>query len=63
MTVNGVRLYYEERGTGAPILGIHGGGSSAVFWENAAERLAELGRESCTTAAGATGASAPSRTT
>lgn len=42
--VNGVRLYYEERGTGAPILGIHGGGSSAVFWEEAAERLAELGR-------------------
>ena len=44
MIVNGVRLYYEERSVGTPILGVHGGGSSAVFWEDAAERLAELGR-------------------
>lgn len=44
VTVNGVRLYYEERGSGTPIVGIHGGGSSAVFWEDAAERLARLGR-------------------
>ena len=43
-SVNGVRLYYEERGSGTPILGIHGAGSSAVFWENAAEKLADLGR-------------------
>ena len=43
-SVNGVRLYYEERGSGTPILGIHGGGSSAVFWEEAADRLSELGR-------------------
>ncbi len=43
-TVNGVRLYYEEQGSGTPILGIHGGGSSAVFWEDAAKRLSELGR-------------------
>jgi esterase len=43
-SVNGVRLYYEERGSGTPILGIHGAGSSAVFWEEAAERLSELGR-------------------
>jgi pimeloyl-ACP methyl ester carboxylesterase len=43
-SVNGVRLYYEERGAGTPILGIHGGGSSAVFWADAAERLSELGR-------------------
>jgi pimeloyl-ACP methyl ester carboxylesterase len=43
-SVNGVRLYYEERGAGAPILGIHGGGSSAVFWEDAADRLSGLGR-------------------
>lgn len=43
-SVNGVRLYYEERGSGTPILGIHGGGSSAVFWEEAAERLSDLGR-------------------
>jgi pimeloyl-ACP methyl ester carboxylesterase len=42
--VNGVRLYYEERGEGAPILGIHGAGSAAVFWEDAAERLSALGR-------------------
>jgi len=43
-TVNGVRLYYEERGTGTPILGIHGAGSSAIFWQDAAERLSALGR-------------------
>jgi pimeloyl-ACP methyl ester carboxylesterase len=43
-TVNGVRLYYEERGRGTPILGLHGAGSSAVFWEDAAESLSELGR-------------------
>ncbi|MFO7573054.1 MAG: alpha/beta fold hydrolase [Gaiellaceae bacterium] len=44
LTVNGVSLYYEERGEGVPILGIHGAGSAAVFWEDAAERLADLGR-------------------
>ena len=43
-SVNGVRLYYEERGSGTPILGIHGAGSSALFWEDAAQRLAEHGR-------------------
>jgi len=43
-SVNGVRLYYEERGAGTPILGIHGAGSSAVFWEDAAERLSVFGR-------------------
>jgi esterase len=43
-SVNGVRLFYEERGSGTPILGIHGAGSSAVFWEDAADRLSELGR-------------------
>ena len=42
--VNGVQLYYEERGSGMPILGIHGAGSSALFWEDAAEKLAGLGR-------------------
>jgi pimeloyl-ACP methyl ester carboxylesterase len=42
--VNSVELYYEERGSGTPILGIHGAGSSAVFWEDAAERLSALGR-------------------
>ena len=43
-SVNGVRLYYEERGSGTPILGIHGAGSSALFWEDAAGKLADLGR-------------------
>jgi pimeloyl-ACP methyl ester carboxylesterase len=42
--VNGVRLHYEERGQGAPILCIHGGGSSAVIWEEAVKKLARLGR-------------------
>lgn len=44
LTANGVRLYYEERGAGAPILGIHGAGSAAVFWEDAADRLSGTGR-------------------
>ena len=44
VSANGVDLYYEERGAGAPVLGTHGAGSSAVFWEDAAERLASVGR-------------------
>ncbi|MGH3066542.1 MAG: alpha/beta fold hydrolase [Gaiellaceae bacterium] len=43
-SVNGVRLYYEERGSGVPILGLHGAGSSAVFWEDAVDGLAAHGR-------------------
>ncbi len=42
--VNGVSLYYEEHGTGAAILGIHGGGSSAAMWTGAAAELATRGR-------------------
>lgn len=42
--VNGVDLYYEIRGTGAPILGIHGTPSSAVLWVAAADVLANHGR-------------------
>jgi len=42
--VNGIRLYYEERGDGNPILGIHGTGSSALMWEEAADELSRLGR-------------------
>ena len=42
--VNGIRLYYEEHGSGAPILCIHGGGSSALMWADAVEELARLGR-------------------
>jgi esterase len=42
--VNGIRLYYEEHGSGGPILCIHGGGSSALVWADAVEKLARLGR-------------------
>ncbi|WP_353815792.1 alpha/beta fold hydrolase [Agromyces sp. SYSU T00266] len=42
--VNGVDLRVEERGAGAPILGIHGTPSCAALWADAAERLAEHGR-------------------
>jgi esterase len=42
--VNGIRLYYEEHGEGAPIACIHGGGSSALMWADAVEELARLGR-------------------
>ena len=42
--VSGIRLYYEAHGEGAPILCIHGGGSSALMWEEAFEELARLGR-------------------
>ncbi len=44
LSVNGVRLHYEESGGGAPILCIHGAGSSALAWAGAVERLARLGR-------------------
>jgi esterase len=42
--VNGIRLYYEEHGEGAPILCIHGGGSSALMWADAVDKLARVGR-------------------
>ena len=42
--VNSVRLHVEERGEGAPILCIHGCGSTALVWDDAAETLAGLGR-------------------
>jgi pimeloyl-ACP methyl ester carboxylesterase len=44
VSVNGVDLYYEERGDGIPILGIHGTPSSAVMWADAALELARHGR-------------------
>lgn len=44
LLVNGIRLHQEERGEGTPILGIHGCGGSAVFWERAMGELARLGR-------------------
>ena len=42
--VNGVSLYYEEQGAGAPIVCIHGTGSSAILWAEAAAELAKRGR-------------------
>jgi pimeloyl-ACP methyl ester carboxylesterase len=42
--VNGIRLYYEAHGEGAPIACIHGGGSSALMWAEAVEELARFGR-------------------
>jgi pimeloyl-ACP methyl ester carboxylesterase len=44
LRVGDVGLYYEERGSGPAILGIHGTGSSAAFWTDAAEELATRGR-------------------
>ena len=42
--VNGVTLYYEEHGSGNAIIGLHGAGSSAVFWTEAVRELARRGR-------------------
>lgn len=42
--VNGVRLYYEEHGGGDPIMCLHGSGSSASLWADAAAELARRGR-------------------
>jgi esterase len=42
--VNGVSLYYEEQGAGEPIVGLHGGGSSAAMWADAVPELAKHGR-------------------
>ena len=41
---NGVTLYCEEQGTGDAIVGLHGTGSSAAFWADAAATLATRGR-------------------
>jgi pimeloyl-ACP methyl ester carboxylesterase len=42
--VNGVRLSYEEHGSGEPILCIHGTGSSSALWRAAATELGRRGR-------------------
>jgi esterase len=42
--VNGIRLHYDERGEGAPIVCIHGVGGTALAWADAVEALARLGR-------------------
>jgi esterase len=39
-----IRLYYEEYGTGDPILCIHGTSSSAMVWDDDMEALSRLGR-------------------
>lgn len=44
LLVDGAELYYEEHGSGDPILCIHGTGSAGHAWSDAAERLADLGR-------------------
>jgi esterase len=44
LPVNGIRLYYEQHGEGAPILCIHGTSSSALVWGNAGAELALRGR-------------------
>jgi pimeloyl-ACP methyl ester carboxylesterase len=42
--VNGTTLYYEEHGSGEPILCIHGTGSSTALWQRPAAELARHGR-------------------
>lgn len=44
LEINGVRLYYEDHGSGKAILCIHGAGSSAMVWRSAVDPLAGLGR-------------------
>ena len=44
VTVNAVRLHYEQRGSGAPIVCIHGAGSSSALWLDALAKLGSLGR-------------------
>ena len=42
--VNGIDIYYQQHGEGAPILCIHGTSSSALVWEDAVSELADHGR-------------------
>jgi pimeloyl-ACP methyl ester carboxylesterase len=44
LRVNGVHLYYEERGDGQPILLAHGCGGSALGFADAIGELARIGR-------------------
>jgi pimeloyl-ACP methyl ester carboxylesterase len=41
---NGIDLYYQEHGEGAPILCIHGTSSSALVWGPSLEELGKRGR-------------------
>jgi len=40
----GIRLYFEERGSGIPILCIHGTSSSAMAWQGSTAELERVGR-------------------
>ena len=42
--VNGIHLYYEQSGEGAPVLCVHGTSSSALVWADAVKELAGRGR-------------------
>lgn len=44
VTINGVGLYVEERGSGAPIVCIHGAGGTTLAWTGAIDKLSRLGR-------------------
>lgn len=44
LQINGVDLYYEEHGGGAPVVCIHGAGGTALAWAGAIEKLSRLGR-------------------
>ena len=44
LAINGVGLYVEERGSGAPIVCIHGAGGTTLAWTGAIDKLSRLGR-------------------
>ncbi len=44
LAINGVGLYVEERGGGAPIVCIHGAGGTTLAWTSAIDKLSRLGR-------------------
>ena len=44
LRVDGVSLYYEEHGSGSPMLCIHGTGGSGLVWGDAVAQLAGHGR-------------------
>jgi pimeloyl-ACP methyl ester carboxylesterase len=41
VTVDGVELFYKERGSGSPILLVHGMGGNADVWDEAFDLLAK----------------------
>jgi esterase len=44
LALTGVGLYVEERGSGAPIVCIHGAGGTTLAWTRAIDKLSRLGR-------------------